>query len=97
LQSPSNMEAAGLVATQTASSPEPDKNYVSLLNIWSQKSRELVDYAKITSTGDAHAPIFSCSCTISGHLYGKGTGFTLAAAKQAAAKQAWEKVNKEGS
>lgn len=37
------------------------------------------------------------SCTISGVLYGKGTGPSLAAAKQAAAKEAYEKVNKESS
>lgn len=40
---------------------------------------------------------FSCSCTISGFVYGIGTGPSLAAAKQAAAKQAFEKLNKEGA
>ncbi|XP_010283522.1 PREDICTED: interferon-induced, double-stranded RNA-activated protein kinase, partial [Phaethon lepturus] len=40
---------------------------------------------------------FSCSCTINGFVYGIGTGTSLAAAKQAAAKQAYEKLNKEGA
>lgn len=40
---------------------------------------------------------YTVSCTISGHVYGRGTGPTLAAAKQAAAKEAYEKVKKERS
>ncbi|KAJ7403545.1 hypothetical protein WISP_150326 [Willisornis vidua] len=94
-QSPSNMEAAESAATRTTS-PELDRDYVSLLNIFSQRELQIVEYP-YTRTGDAHAPIFSCSCTISGRLYGMGTGFTLAAARQAAAKQAFEKRNTESS
>ncbi|NWU78707.1 E2AK2 kinase, partial [Onychorhynchus coronatus] len=97
LQSPSTMDAAELVTTQTISSPEPDSDYVSQLNIFSQRTRWQVAYPDTTHTGDAHVRIFSCSCTINGQLYGMGTGPTKAAAKQAAAKQALEKVNKEGS
>lgn len=40
---------------------------------------------------------YSISCMISGHVYGRGTGPSVAAAKQAAAKEAHEKVNKENS
>ncbi|NWS95508.1 E2AK2 kinase, partial [Mionectes macconnelli] len=97
LQSPSSTDAAELATTQTIPSPEPDRDYVSLLNIFSQRERLSVDYPERSRAGDAHAPILSCSCTISGQLYGRGTGPTLAAAKQAAAKQALEKVNKKGS
>ncbi|XP_032537629.1 interferon-induced, double-stranded RNA-activated protein kinase isoform X1 [Chiroxiphia lanceolata] len=96
-QSPSSMGAAESATTQTISSPEPDRNYVSLLNIFAQRTRLKVDYPERTRTGDAHAPIFSCSCTISGQVYGRGTGPTVAAAKQAAAKQAFEKVETEKS
>ncbi|NWU17964.1 E2AK2 kinase, partial [Cephalopterus ornatus] len=96
-QNPSSKDAAELATTQTISSPEPERDYVSLLNIFSQRTRQKVDYPERTRTGDAHAPTFSCSCTISGQFYGRGTGPTLAAAKQAAAKQALEKVNKEDS
>ncbi|NWT50410.1 E2AK2 kinase, partial [Erythrocercus mccallii] len=96
-KSPSNMAAAELMATQTTSSPTLDKDYVSLLNIYSQKKREIVDYTNKSWTGDPHAPTYSISCTISGHLYGRGTGPSLASARQAAAKEAYEKVNKESS
>ncbi|NXS09374.1 E2AK2 kinase, partial [Neodrepanis coruscans] len=96
-ESPSNMEATELPTNCTTLSPEPDRNYVSLLNTFSQRTLQVVDYPIKTRAGDAHTPIFSCSCTISGILYGRGTGSTLAAAKQAAAKQAYERVNKEGS
>ncbi|NWT12675.1 E2AK2 kinase, partial [Vireo altiloquus] len=96
-KSPSNTAAAELTTTQPTLSPALDKDYVSLLNIFSQKTLHVVDYPNKTRTGDAHAPTYSISCTISGVLYGKGTGSSLAAAKQAAAKEAYEKVNKESS
>ncbi|NWS85419.1 E2AK2 kinase, partial [Toxostoma redivivum] len=92
-ESPSNMAAAELRTTQTTSSPAPGKDYVSLLNTYSQKTCQIVDYHKNTCTGDAHNPMYSVSCVISGHVYGKGTGPSVVVAKQAAAKQAYEKVN----
>ncbi|NWW79060.1 E2AK2 kinase, partial [Climacteris rufus] len=91
----SNTDTAELMTTPRTSSPVLGKNYVGLLNTFSQKSLQMVDYPDRSRTGDAHAPIFTVSCTINGHLYGRGTGSSLAAAKQAAAKAAFEKVNKE--
>ncbi|NXH58722.1 E2AK2 kinase, partial [Rhabdornis inornatus] len=96
-ESSSNTAAAELRTTQTTSSPALDEDYISQLNIYSQKMCQMVNYHKNTCTGDAHAPVYSVSCVISGHVYGKGTGPSLAAAKQAAAKEAYEKVNKESS
>ncbi|XP_062346234.1 interferon-induced, double-stranded RNA-activated protein kinase [Cinclus cinclus] len=96
-ESLSNMGAAELRTTQITSSPPLDKDYVSLLNIFSQKVCQMVDYTNRTRTGDDHAPIHSVSCTINGHLYGRGTGPSLAAARQAAAKEAYEKVETERS
>ncbi|XP_041260310.1 interferon-induced, double-stranded RNA-activated protein kinase isoform X2 [Onychostruthus taczanowskii] len=95
-KSPSNVEAAELTTTQTTSSPALNKDYVSLLNIFSQKTRHIVHYPN-TRTGDAHAPTYFVSCTISGRLYGRGTGPSLGAAKQAAAKEAYEKMETERS
>ncbi|XP_056342475.1 interferon-induced, double-stranded RNA-activated protein kinase isoform X1 [Oenanthe melanoleuca] len=96
-ESPSNTAAAELRTTQTTSSPPLDEDYVSLLNTYSQKNSQMVDYTNRTRTGDAHAPIYSVSCTINGHVYGRGTGRSVVAAKQAAAKEAYEKINKESS
>ncbi|KAI1240708.1 hypothetical protein IHE44_0009145 [Lamprotornis superbus] len=90
-ESPSNMAAAELRTTQTTSSPAPDKDYVSLLNIYSQRTSKIVDYRKNTCTGGAHAPMYSLSCVIDDDVYGMGTGPSLIAAKQAAAKEAYEK------
>lgn len=42
--------------TQRTSSPALDKDYVSLLNILSQKMNLMVDYPNQARTGDAHAP-----------------------------------------
>lgn len=94
-KSPSNMAAAELTTTPTTSSSALD--YVSLLNTFSQRTRQIVEYPDRTRTGDAHAPMYSVSCTISGHLYGRGTGPSLTAAKQAAAKEAYEKMETERS
>ncbi|XP_071285804.1 interferon-induced, double-stranded RNA-activated protein kinase isoform X3 [Agelaius tricolor] len=99
-KSPSNMAAADLTTAQTTSatsSPAPDKDYVSLLNIYSQRTGYTVDYTNKNRTGDPHVPTYSISCTISGHLCGRGTGPSLGAAKQAAAKEAYEKMETERS
>ncbi|XP_032041227.1 interferon-induced, double-stranded RNA-activated protein kinase isoform X2 [Aythya fuligula] len=72
-------------------------DYVSLLNDYSQKKLLVVNYNNISRVGDAHEPTFSCSCTISGHILGRGTGNSLGAAKQAAAKEAYEKLQSEKS
>uniref|UniRef100_A0A8C5X1G7 Eukaryotic translation initiation factor 2 alpha kinase 2 n=1 Tax=Malurus cyaneus samueli TaxID=2593467 RepID=A0A8C5X1G7_9PASS len=54
-KSPSNMAAAELRTTQTTSS-SPLDNYVSLLNNFSQRTMQMVDYTNIIRSGDAHAP-----------------------------------------
>ncbi|KAF1432164.1 Interferon-induced, double-stranded RNA-activated protein kinase, partial [Spheniscus demersus] len=95
-ESPSNMQAAELMATPVTLSLVPASDYVSLLNMYSQRTLQRVDYPA-KRTGDAHAPMFSCSCTISGFVYGIGTGASLATAKQAAAKQAFEKLKQRGA
>ncbi|NXG58728.1 E2AK2 kinase, partial [Hemiprocne comata] len=94
LENPSNMATAELTK-RAVRLPLQGNDYVSLLNRYRQKTLELVDYPN-ERTGDAHAPTFSCSCTISGVVYGTGTGPSLAAAKQAAAKEAHEKLIHEG-
>ncbi|KAM9195700.1 interferon-induced, double-stranded RNA-activated protein kinase [Mergus octosetaceus] len=72
-------------------------DYVSLLNEYSQKTLQVVNYNNISRVGDAHEPTFSCSCTISGHVLGRGIGNSLGAAKQAAAKGAYEKLRERES
>ncbi|KAM6324280.1 interferon-induced, double-stranded RNA-activated protein kinase [Aegotheles albertisi] len=94
LESPSNMQDAELMARHVA---VLGRDYVSLLNSYSQRMLQLVDYPVNERTGDAHAPMFSCRCTISGVVYGIGTGTSLSVARQAAAKEAYEKLEKEGA
>lgn len=50
------MAAAELMTTQPTSSPALDKDYVSLLNMLSQRTGVIVDYPNQTCTGGAHAP-----------------------------------------
>ncbi|NXN47961.1 E2AK2 kinase, partial [Rhinoptilus africanus] len=91
-QSPSTMQEAELNTSLVTLSPASANDYVSLLNTYSQKTLQKVEYPNRNCTGAAHAPMFSFSCTISGVVYGIGTGTSVAAAKQAAAKQAYEKL-----
>ncbi|XP_010144424.1 PREDICTED: interferon-induced, double-stranded RNA-activated protein kinase, partial [Buceros rhinoceros silvestris] len=91
LESPSDTQFEELTTTRVTLLPV---DYVSMLNTYSQKEKQIVDYPT-KCIGEAHARTYSCSCTISGVLYGRGTGPSIAAAKQAAAKQAYEKLHKE--
>uniref|UniRef100_A0A672U881 Eukaryotic translation initiation factor 2 alpha kinase 2 n=1 Tax=Strigops habroptila TaxID=2489341 RepID=A0A672U881_STRHB len=56
-ESPSNMQAAELPATRMITLPVLSDDYVSLLNMYSQKTLQLVDYRNKKSIGDAHAPV----------------------------------------
>ncbi|NXO02767.1 E2AK2 kinase, partial [Rhinopomastus cyanomelas] len=76
--------------------PVSASDYVSILNVYSQKTSQKVDYPEWNRTGSPHAPTFSCSCSINGSLYGSGTGASQGAAKQAAAKEAVEKLIERG-
>ncbi|XP_064301944.1 interferon-induced, double-stranded RNA-activated protein kinase [Phalacrocorax carbo] len=95
-ETPSNTQAAELLTTQATLFHVLSGDYVSMLNRYSQKTLQTVDYTTGKRTGDAHAPIFTCSCTISGSVYGIGRGTSLAAAKQDAAKNAFEKLKAQG-
>ncbi|OXB80280.1 UNVERIFIED_CONTAM: hypothetical protein H355_013678 [Colinus virginianus] len=94
---PLNVHSPDPVPPAPAAEVLPQFDYVSLLNKYQQSALQLVEYRNINRTGDAHAPVFFCSCTISGHVYGNGSGNTLAAAKQAAAKQAYELLREQES
>ncbi|XP_040468052.1 interferon-induced, double-stranded RNA-activated protein kinase isoform X3 [Falco naumanni] len=96
LESPSSVQAAESMTNQVTLSSAPNVDYVSLLNVYSQRTSQIVDYPNKSRTGNAHTPIFFCSCTVRGLVYGSGTGTSLAAAKQAAAKQAIEELDKQG-
>ncbi|XP_074025266.1 interferon-induced, double-stranded RNA-activated protein kinase [Numenius arquata] len=95
-QSPSTMQAAELNTSPVTLLPASAIDYVSRLNLYSQRTSQKIDYPNRNCTGAAHAPTYSYSCTVSGVLYGTGVGNSAAAAKQAAAKQAFEKLKKEG-
>ncbi|XP_032909729.1 interferon-induced, double-stranded RNA-activated protein kinase isoform X2 [Catharus ustulatus] len=96
-ESPSNMAAAEIRTSQPISSPPLDKDFVSLLNVYSQRTRQMIDYTNVARDGDPHAPMYTVFCKISGCVCGRGTGPSLIAAKQAAAKEAFEKVETERS
>uniref|UniRef100_A0A6G1R329 Eukaryotic translation initiation factor 2 alpha kinase 2 n=1 Tax=Hypotaenidia okinawae TaxID=2861861 RepID=A0A6G1R329_9GRUI len=95
-ESPSDVQGAELMTSPVALSPEsPSVDYVSQLDAYSQKKMYKVDYHNRMHSGADGTPLYYFSCTISGVLYGTGTGASPTAAKQAAAKQGLEKLNQE--
>ncbi|KAM6279502.1 interferon-induced, double-stranded RNA-activated protein kinase isoform 1-T2 [Porphyrio hochstetteri] len=94
-ESPSDVQGAELMTTPVMLPPESHSDYVSQLDLYSQKKRHVVDYPNNVYPGADGTPIYSFNCTISGVLYGIGTGASPTAAKQAAAKKALEKLNQE--
>uniref|UniRef100_A0A663N572 Eukaryotic translation initiation factor 2 alpha kinase 2 n=1 Tax=Athene cunicularia TaxID=194338 RepID=A0A663N572_ATHCN len=56
-ESPSDVQAAELMTTQATLLPVPASDYVSLLNMYSQRTLQIVDYPNKERTGDAHAPL----------------------------------------
>ncbi|XP_021248807.1 interferon-induced, double-stranded RNA-activated protein kinase isoform X2 [Numida meleagris] len=95
--SPSNAHSPEPVTPPLVADAPLQRDYVSMLNEYAQKKSYLVDYNNRNRTGDPHAPVFSCSCTISGQVYGNGTGNSVAAAKQAAAREAYRVLQEEES
>ncbi|NXT83848.1 E2AK2 kinase, partial [Zapornia atra] len=93
--SPSDVQGAELMTSPVTSSPESHSDYVSQLDAYSQKKRHAVDYPNTLYLGADGALVYSFRCIISGVLYGTGIGTSPTAAKQAAAKEALEKLNQE--
>jgi len=51
------MQPAELMTTPVTVPPVPGNDFVSILNMYSQKSLQKVDYPNKERTGDAHAPM----------------------------------------
>uniref|UniRef100_A0A8B9VQS0 non-specific serine/threonine protein kinase n=1 Tax=Anas zonorhyncha TaxID=75864 RepID=A0A8B9VQS0_9AVES len=88
----SNMQAPEQMMSPVTSPFGLAVDYVSLLNEYSKKTLHVVNYNNTSYLGDAHEPIFFCSCSISGHVLGRGVGNSQDAAQQAAAKEVYEKL-----
>ncbi|XP_019405271.1 PREDICTED: interferon-induced, double-stranded RNA-activated protein kinase [Crocodylus porosus] len=73
--------------------PLPSKvDYISLLSQYGQKNHCMVTYSEELQSGLPHLPKFTCSCKISGNIYGKGIGNSKQEAKYAAAKEAYYRL-----
>lgn len=51
------MAAAEIRTSQPTSSPPLDKDFVSLLNVYSQRTRQMIDYTNVARDGDPHVPM----------------------------------------
>ncbi|XP_032628293.1 interferon-induced, double-stranded RNA-activated protein kinase isoform X3 [Chelonoidis abingdonii] len=67
-------------------------DYISMLTKYGLKHNITIDYKLEDESGPPHKKIFSYSCKIGDKIYGEGTGNDKKAAKQAAAKCAYEQL-----
>ncbi|XP_008172592.2 interferon-induced, double-stranded RNA-activated protein kinase isoform X2 [Chrysemys picta bellii] len=70
-------------------------DYISVLTKYGLKHNIMIDYKLADESGPAHKKIFSFSCKIGDKIYGEGTGNDKKAAKQAAAKRAYEQLRSQ--
>ncbi|KAG8123475.1 putative Interferon-induced double-stranded RNA-activated protein, partial [Naja naja] len=72
-------------------------NYVFCLNEYASKNKMRVDYILISKTGVQHNPVFSYACLIDNEEFGVGSGNKVKAAKNEAAKLAYEKLTRSST
>ncbi|KAG6934099.1 eukaryotic translation initiation factor 2-alpha kinase 2, partial [Chelydra serpentina] len=70
-------------------------DYISMLTKYGLKHNIVIDYKLEAEHGPAHKKIFSYSCKIGDTFYGEGTGNDKKAARQAAAKCAYEQLSSQ--
>ncbi|XP_050806257.1 interferon-induced, double-stranded RNA-activated protein kinase isoform X2 [Gopherus flavomarginatus] len=70
-------------------------DYISMLTKYGLKHNIMVDYKLEDESGPPHKKIFSYSCKIGDKIYGEGTGNDKKAARQAAAKHAYEQLRSQ--
>ncbi|XP_043367456.1 interferon-induced, double-stranded RNA-activated protein kinase isoform X3 [Dermochelys coriacea] len=68
-------------------------DYISMLTKYGLKHNIMIEYKLEDESGPPHKKTFSFSCKIGDQIYGKGTGNDKKAAKQAAAKHAYEQLH----
>uniref|UniRef100_K7GJD9 non-specific serine/threonine protein kinase n=1 Tax=Pelodiscus sinensis TaxID=13735 RepID=K7GJD9_PELSI len=82
-------------ALQGSAEIEKPHDYLSLLSHYGQKNKKKIDYVLKEECGLPHKKTFSYVCKIDDKIYGEGTGNDKKAAKQAAAKCAYEQLTSE--
>ncbi|XP_074844646.1 interferon-induced, double-stranded RNA-activated protein kinase isoform X2 [Carettochelys insculpta] len=70
-------------------------DYISMLTKKGQKHNIMTDYVLKDESGPSHQKTFSFICKIGGKIYGEGKGNDKKAAKQAAAKCAYEALKSQ--
>ncbi|XP_026505407.1 interferon-induced, double-stranded RNA-activated protein kinase isoform X3 [Terrapene carolina triunguis] len=70
-------------------------DYISMLTKYALKHNIMIDYKLEDESGPPHKKTFSYSCKIGDKIYGEGTGNDKKAARQAAAKRAYEQLSSQ--
>jgi ribonuclease-3 len=76
---------------------DPDGNAIGALQEYFQKKdKSLPEYRELDHAGPAHKPTFTYEVLFNNEILGRGSGETARDAKQAAARQALEKIGATG-
>jgi ribonuclease III len=76
---------------------DPEGNAIGALQEYFQKKdKSLPEYRKVDHAGPAHKPTFTYEVLFNNEVLGRGSGETARDAKQAAARQALEKIGATG-
>jgi len=77
---------------------DPEGNTIGTLQEYFQKmDQSLPEYREIERTGPDHKPVFTFQVLSHGVILGEGSGDTAGKARQAAAKQALDRIGQTGS
>ncbi|XP_059421616.1 interferon-induced, double-stranded RNA-activated protein kinase-like [Carassius carassius] len=90
-----SLDRASLSLADEPRSTTPDSNYIALLNHYSQKRNQALDFKLVERRGPPHNPEFVYKVILDGKEYPEGQGKSAKEAKQHAAQRAWSEMNEQ--
>ncbi|XP_052428248.1 interferon-induced, double-stranded RNA-activated protein kinase isoform X4 [Carassius gibelio] len=88
-----SLDCASLSLADEPRCTTPDSNYIALLNDYSQKHKQALDFNLVERRGPPHKPEFVYKVVLDGKEYPEGQGKSAKEAKQHAAQRAWSVMN----
>ncbi|XP_052428253.1 interferon-induced, double-stranded RNA-activated protein kinase isoform X8 [Carassius gibelio] len=90
-----SLDCASLSLADEPRCTTPDSNYIALLNDYSQKHKQALDFNLVERRGPPHKPEFVYKVVFNGKEYPEGQGKSAKEAKQHAAQRAWSEIKEQ--
>ncbi|XP_026079187.1 interferon-induced, double-stranded RNA-activated protein kinase-like isoform X3 [Carassius auratus] len=90
-----SLDRASLSLADEPRCTTPDSNYIALLNDYSQKHKQALDFNLVERRGPPHNPEFVYKVVFNGKEYPEGQGKSAKEAKQHAAQRAWSEIKEQ--